>query len=185
MNYFIRNSREVLLENEWFHVYLDNITTKNGFNFPNYYVIDFQKESVATVIQNEKQEILFVNAYRYISDKLSLEIPAGNIEPGEEPFKAAERECLEETGYVVSLQEKSYSYFPSNGSSNQKFQLFFGKLAENQNQKNEIDAAEIKSCLWIDYKKVKEMIMNNQIKDGLSLTALLIYFSLFDLDKTN
>lgn len=183
MTYFIRNSREILLENECFHIYLDNITTKNGFNFPNYYVIDFQKESVATVIQNEKQEILFVNAYRYISDNLSLEIPAGNIEPGEEPLKAAERECLEETGYVVSLQEKSYSYFPSNGSSNQKFHLFFGKLVGKQ--KSEIDVAEINSCFWIDRKKVKEMIRSNQIKDGLSLTALLVYFSLFDLDKTN
>jgi 8-oxo-dGTP pyrophosphatase MutT (NUDIX family) len=45
---------------------------------------------------------VLVRQYRHGSQRLTLEIPAGLIEPGEDPAAAALRECLEETGYRAS-----------------------------------------------------------------------------------
>src|ERR1043165_5535777 len=47
------------------------------------------------------RELLFIWQYRHGTDELSLEIPGGVIDPGEEPIEAARRELTEETGYVA------------------------------------------------------------------------------------
>jgi 8-oxo-dGTP pyrophosphatase MutT (NUDIX family) len=44
-------------------------------------------------------EIVMVRQYRHGAKDIVLEIPAGQVDPGERPAEAAERECLEETGY--------------------------------------------------------------------------------------
>ena len=44
-------------------------------------------------------DIVLIRQFRQGSREISLEIPAGLIEPGESPEAAARRECLEETGY--------------------------------------------------------------------------------------
>ncbi len=52
-------------------------------------------------------ELVCIRQYRHGSEEITLEIPGGIVDPGEEPAIAAARECLEETGYgtddLVSL----------------------------------------------------------------------------------
>jgi 8-oxo-dGTP pyrophosphatase MutT (NUDIX family) len=50
----------------------------------------------------EQNEVVMVRQFRHGSSELSLEIPAGMVDPGEAPIAAAARECLEETGYQCS-----------------------------------------------------------------------------------
>lgn len=45
------------------------------------------------------EQVVMIRQFRQGTQALSLEIPAGLIEPGETPETAARRECLEETGY--------------------------------------------------------------------------------------
>jgi len=49
----------------------------------------------------ENDEVVMVRQYRHGSGEMSLEVPAGLIEPSEDPAAAAARECLEETGYAT------------------------------------------------------------------------------------
>ena len=44
-------------------------------------------------------EVVFVRQFRHGSEEISLEIPGGMVDPGEDPQVAAVRECLEESGY--------------------------------------------------------------------------------------
>lgn len=46
-----------------------------------------------------RNEIVLVQQYRHGVQRVTLEIPGGLVDPGEEPSAAALRECLEETGY--------------------------------------------------------------------------------------
>jgi 8-oxo-dGTP pyrophosphatase MutT (NUDIX family) len=44
-------------------------------------------------------DVVLVRQYRHGASKVTLEMPAGLVDPGEDPAEAALRECLEETGY--------------------------------------------------------------------------------------
>jgi len=44
-------------------------------------------------------DVVLVRQYRHGASKVTLEMPAGLVDPGEDPAQAAVRECLEETGY--------------------------------------------------------------------------------------
>ena len=52
-----------------------------------------------------QDELVLVWQYRFGTDRLSLEIPGGVVDPGEAPEVAAERELREETGYVADSIE--------------------------------------------------------------------------------
>jgi ADP-ribose pyrophosphatase len=52
-----------------------------------------------------ERDVVLIRQYRHGSQRISLEIPAGHVDPGESPDAAAARECLEETGYRVATVE--------------------------------------------------------------------------------
>ena len=53
---------------------------------------------VSVAILTEKNELIFVKQFRCPYKEVLLELPAGKLEPGEDPFEAMKREQLEETG---------------------------------------------------------------------------------------
>ncbi len=46
-------------------------------------------------------EVVCIRQFRHGSEEITLEIPGGLVDAGEDPGAAAARECLEETGYGV------------------------------------------------------------------------------------
>ncbi|MFL0250664.1 hypothetical protein ACJDT4_09550 [Clostridium neuense] len=65
-----------------------------------------------------------------------------------------------------------YSYNSSNGMSNQVFNIVKSSALSIV---SDFDKNEIKEVKWISVKEIKRVIRDNEIKDGLSLTALLFY----------
>ena len=63
-----------------------------------FYFID-SADWVNIVPITENREIVFIRQFRHGSEKITLEIPGGMVDAGEDPAVAAARECLEESGY--------------------------------------------------------------------------------------
>ena len=65
-----------------------------------------KKDTVAVVAINDQNEVYFVKQPRVaISKDESIELPAGLVEPGEDPELSARRELEEETGCVCDSME--------------------------------------------------------------------------------
>ncbi len=55
--------------------------------------------AAAVVALTETGKIVLVRQYRTAIDRVTVEIPAGKLDPGEDPLDCAKRELLEETGF--------------------------------------------------------------------------------------
>ena len=63
----------------------------------------------------EPGKIILIRQYRYTIDKWIWELPAGSLKPGEDPDKAAARECEEEIGLAPHQVTRLRGYYPTPG----------------------------------------------------------------------
>ena len=71
--------------------------------------------SVILVPMPDPERVILVRQYRYAVDRWLWELPAGNVEPGEDPEAAARRECAEETGWSAATVERIGAFYPTPG----------------------------------------------------------------------
>ncbi|MDP2807107.1 MAG: NUDIX hydrolase [bacterium] len=112
-----RLSRETIYQSKWVNLYKDKVRFPDGRIIDQHHVISFSNGAVGVVMVNNKDEILLIESYRYISQSIGWEIPAGGMEDDETIISAAQRESLEETGYTIDNCRHICSYNPSNGIS--------------------------------------------------------------------
>lgn len=87
--------------------------------------------AVAIVPILDDGSIIFVKQYRYPVGTVMYEIPAGKLDPGEEPDVCAERELSEETGYSAKEWQRLTSIVTTPGFTDEVIHLYaarrFGK----------------------------------------------------------
>ncbi|MDD4160042.1 MAG: NUDIX hydrolase, partial [Synergistaceae bacterium] len=83
------------------------------------------KSAVTVLPINSDGKIFLVRQYRHAVDEDLYEIPAGLIEPDEEPSEAAVRELQEEIGYKPGKIEKIFEFYTSPGYSTERIIFFF------------------------------------------------------------
>lgn len=106
------------------------------------YEIVEHKPAVAVIALREGR-MLFVRQMRPAVGLAPLEIPAGLIEPGEDPLEAARRELAEETGLSGDLTYL-FSYFVSPGFTDEKTHVFLAEnLKEVEAHPDEDEAIEV------------------------------------------
>jgi ADP-ribose pyrophosphatase len=71
--------------------------------------------SVVLLPMPSPDEIILIRQYRYTIDKWIWELPAGSLEPGEDPTAAAARECEEEIGRVPKRVARLRAFYPTPG----------------------------------------------------------------------
>ena len=84
--------------------------------------------AVGIIAITPENKVVLVKQYRKAIEKELWEIPAGKIEPGENPKESAIRELKEETGYSAQSMKLLHKFYTSAGFSNQKIYIY---LAEN------------------------------------------------------
>jgi len=164
-------SREIIYESEWVSLYADKVRFSDGYILDKYHLVHFDFGSVGVVVQNDIGEVLLIKGNRYITQSEEWEIPAGRIDDGESALDAAVREVLEETGYEIINPELVYKYNPSNGSTDQVFLIYKAIAGKNVGQ---FDINEVSETKWVSKDRITEMLKNNEINCGYSLTGLML-----------
>ncbi len=115
--------------------------------------------------------ILMVKQYRKPLERVVLELPAGKIDPGEDPLTTARRELREETGYIPSEVKHLVTYTPTCGYSAEKLHIYLctGLTAGETDfdDTEDIDTYEYSADVLID------MILNGEIEDGKTIIGIL------------
>jgi ADP-ribose pyrophosphatase len=119
----------------------------------------------------EQNELLFVRQYRYPYHEALLELPAGKLEPGEDPFEAIKREQREETGTTGTGYQNMGKLYPSPGYGNEIIYLYACRVASFG--ADDPDEDEFLQLERIPVKKAVEMVMNNEITDAKTQVLIL------------
>ncbi len=122
-------------------------------------------------LRAEDPSILLIRQYRYAADGTIWEIPAGLIEPGEEPASCARRELLEEVGARAEELHHLTTIYTTPGFTDERIHLFLATgitLAETQHETDEFIQVEARPI-----SQALEMIRDGEIVDGKTAVALL------------
>lgn len=117
--------------------------------------------------------IVIERQYRHAANQFLWELPAGKLEPGEDPLQGAQRELAEETGYAAKKWKPLVEYYASPGFLGESMKVFLAEGLVAGNAHPEADE-EIEFRL-VKLSDVLKMIDKGAILDGKTLTSVLLY----------
>lgn len=128
--------------------------------------------AVAIVPILDDGRIVFVKQYRYPLGSVLYELPAGKLDPGEDPDACAPRELSEETGYSAKEWKKLTAIATTPGFTDEIIHLYVAsKLTKYEQHTDEDEFIEI---VALTPQEVKEMILAGDIYDAKTLSALYL-----------
>lgn len=145
---------------------------KNGRKVKREVVVHPGAVLILPIIDNER--IIMIRNYRFAVDKELWELPAGTLEPNEEPIETAKRELIEETGYRAEQITPMLNFLTSPGFCNEVMHTFVAKDLTLVGQA--LDESEQIAVEIVSWKKALEMIDKGIIIDGKTITTLLFYY---------
>lgn len=116
-------------------------------------------------------QVLMIRQYRYAAEGYLLEIPAGRLNPGEDPRACAVRELKEETGCSAEQVEHLFTMYTTPGFTDEKIHLFMATGLVSGETKHEAD--EFLDLEPMLLSRALELIEAGEIKDAKSALGLL------------
>jgi ADP-ribose pyrophosphatase len=117
-------------------------------------------------------EILLVRQFRYATEGFILEVPAGTLNPGEDPETCARREVEEESGYRAGRIDRLASIYTTPGFTDEVIHLWAAYDLTQVGQN--LDHDEVMSVERLPLAKAVEMIGTGDIVDSKTICALLL-----------
>ncbi len=134
---------------------------------------------VGILALDENGNVPLVRQYRYPIQRELLEIPAGKLEPGEDPREAAMRELSEETGFEAGELTYLGSALASPGFCTERLHMY---LARNlTRRKSHPDEDEFLDVVTVPFETLVQQVMDGTIEDAKTLATVLKTRILLDL----
>lgn len=132
-------------------------------------------ECVAIVAVDTDDNILLVRQFRKPIEKDLLEIPAGGVEPGEEPIATVRREMCEETGYLPRNIKRIGGFYSTPGFCTEYLHLYLATdLVPKRLYASDTESIEL---VQMPLSQIAELINAGTICDAKSIAGLLLYLA--------
>ena len=129
--------------------------------------------SAVMMAVDARKRILLVRQYRLPAGMMMWELPAGRLDPGENPLQAAKRELIEETGCRARKWRKLVTFYPSPGYVSEKMTIFLAtELTEGEAQPMEDERIETR---WFTSAEIERMLRSGKIVDGKTMIGYLTW----------
>ncbi len=115
--------------------------------------------------------LAMVSQWRQPAAAVLLEIPAGTLDPGEEPRRTAERELAEECGLAAGHWEAGPSFFTAPGFCTERLSLFLATSLQPVTAVAPEDEELTRS--WLSLPDALDAIDDGRVADAKSVAGIL------------
>ena len=127
--------------------------------------------AVAIVALTQTGKIALVRQYRTALDRVTVEIPAGKLEPGEDPLDCAKRELKEETGFVAGRIAYLTTIASSCGFSDELIHLYLATQLSFEGATPDED--EFLNVDLVDVQELVDAVLDGKIEDAKTVVGAL------------
>ena len=140
-------------------------------------VVRHNGSAVVLAIDNSKNKkdpwIVMERQYRHAANRFMWEVPAGKLDPGEDPLGGAKRELEEETGYRAKKWTELLEYYASPGFLGESMKVFLAEgLIPGDSRPEEDELIEMR---LVKLSELLKSIEKGGIIDGKTLSSVLFY----------
>jgi ADP-ribose pyrophosphatase len=168
---FTRVASQTAFRCPYYTVRKDELVTADGHE-ATYYVVDLIG-GVWIVPVTRTGEIVLIRNYRYPVDAWCWELPAGGLQPSDEPLELAREELKEETGGVAQRWTFLGNFFSKPSMSTEVAHIFLATGVELGEAHPE--PSEFMEIHPMPAEQVYKLARSNQIGDARSALALFMF----------
>lgn len=152
-------------------VKVDEVLLPNG-NTAKREIVNHQG-AVAVMPLTDDGKMIAVRQFRKPLERTIVEIPAGKLEPGEEPLACAIRELEEETGYVAEKLELLSSFYTSPGFADEILHVYVATgLTKGESRPDEDEFVDV---LELTLEEAQQLHRTGEIRDAKTVVALFAW----------
>lgn len=160
------NSKKIY-EGRILNVRLDTVTAPKGHAHRE--IVEHNGAAAAVAVTDDRK-VVMVRQFRYPAKRVVLEVPAGKIDPEEEPEATMIRELREETGYEATDVKFIGRINPSVGYSEEMIYIYLMQgLKEGKQELDEDEALEVE---LIPFGELYERAEKGELEDAKTIAAL-------------
>lgn len=163
-------SRREIFNGHVVHLHVDAVRLPDGTESVREIVT--HPGGVCVVALNEKDELLLVRQYRYAFGAELLELPAGKLEAGEDPFEAMKREQLEETGTTAERYVSLGVTYPTVGYDDEKIYIWACRLTAPAGRQH-LDEGEFLELQRMSLWEAEQKVLDGELHDGKTQIGIL------------
>lgn len=169
-------SSEYLYQRPWLTARRERVQLPTGAIIEDFYVLEYPEFCNVIAITKDGR-FLMERQYRHAQHFAGYEIPAGCVEPGEDPMEAAKRELYEETGYGNGTWSHFMTISPNAGACTNYSHTFLAIGVERVSEQHLEESEDIKIEL-MQPSEVIRMLRNDEFHQALMAAPLWKYAAL-------
>jgi 8-oxo-dGTP pyrophosphatase MutT (NUDIX family) len=147
----------------------------SGTEIPDFYISELP-DWVNIIAITKDNRFLVEEQYRHGIQQVCYELPAGDVEPGEDPLSAAKRELEEETGYSGGEWLFNGTFVPNASGAINRCHSFIAKNVEKRGEQQLEITEDIKIHL-LSEEEIKTVLNNGLMPEGVMAAPLWKYFA--------
>lgn len=151
---------------------IDTVTLPNGVTVG--LEIVRHPGAAAVVPLKDDGTVILIRQFRHAADGFIYEIPAGKLNPGEDPKVCASRELEEEVGYRAGTLYLIASIFTAPGFTDEVIHIY--KATNMTKGRQQLDKDEVLEIVEMPLSKAIEMIRSGTIRDAKTMVGLQSVF---------
>jgi ADP-ribose pyrophosphatase len=163
-------STDRIFDGKVFEIDRDRVRMPNGREV----TVDVVRHSPSVVLlpMPDPHSVVLVRQYRYAVNRWLWELPAGGVDPGEEPDDAARRECHEEIGQLPDTVVRLGAFLPTPGYCDEEMIFYRLSGLSAPAHAADVDEDEDLEPRTFSLAEVRSMIRRGEIADMKTVVGL-------------